>query len=138
MNSEQKAHEITLAQGSRFHSIQRDYEAIYQNFSLLSYLTRQCNVKIIDRFKKTQKEVEYEVDEFTTNGRTLYLWEKSKESFAVNGKLQIIYEITESLDADEGITVKAQFRSQTIRGKEHISITIVDEESWFASNLKFK
>ena len=109
-DSEQNDHEITLAQGLMFHSIQRDYETIYQNFSLLSYLTRQCNVKIIDHLKKTQKEVEYEVDEFTANGKKLYLWEKFKQLFAINGELEIIYSITESLDVSEGITVKAQFR----------------------------
>ena len=72
------------------------------------------------------------------DGKTLYLWEKSKESFVIEGDLEIIYEITKNLDVDEGITVKAQFRSQAIKGKEYISITIIDKENWFASNLKFE
>ena len=54
----------------------------------------------------------------------------------IEGDLEIIYEITKNLDVDEGITVKAQFRSQAIKGKEYISITIIDKENWFASNLK--
>ena len=146
MNSSQifrsnKVFEITLAGGQYFHSLQRDYRTLYENFSLLSYVARECEIKIIDRYLPDPTKPKLEVDEFEVQGNKWSLWQLDKSNFEAIKHLTISYEINSLIHKGESPKVQATFSTEVRNGTEYVHILINDPSNWFCSHLnssKFK